>query len=155
VQTVTHALLEAERFYGMSFDLALIIEPTSPLRVPADITAAVSILLETGVDSVIAVSRLDSKYHPRKVLDIQGDRLFFFDPDGSRVVARQSLQPLYWRNGVCYALTRSCLLEKQQIFTENSVPLVIEREIINIDEPIELEYAELLMRRGDYDVENS
>lgn len=148
VETMAHALLEAERHYGMRFDVVLIIEPTSPFRTAEDIERAVHLLVNSGAESVVCVSELNSKAHPFKVLKVSDDRLQFYDEQGAGVVARQSLGTLYWRNGVCYALTRKCLLEKKKIFTDNTRPLVIKREIVNIDEPIDFEWAEFLIQRN-------
>jgi CMP-N,N'-diacetyllegionaminic acid synthase len=145
VDTLVHALEESEKFFGKTFDVILIVEPTSPLRIPQDIENATRLLLESGADSVVAVSPLDPKFHPRKILSVDDGKLEFYQESGASVVARQSLSTFYWRNGVCYALTRECLLEKKKIFTENTLPLVIEREIVNIDEPLELDWAALLL----------
>jgi CMP-N-acetylneuraminic acid synthetase len=145
VDTLVHALEESEKFFGKAFDVILIIEPTSPLREPEDIEKATRLLLESGADSVVAVSPLDSKFNPRKILTLEEGRLGFYEESGATVVARQSLSTFYWRNGVCYALTRACLLEKRKIFTEKTLPLVIEREIVNIDNPLELDWAALLL----------
>lgn len=148
VETITHALLEAEKYYSLHFDIVLIIEPTSPLRTAEDIENAALLLVKAKADSVVCVSELSMKAHPLKVLKVVDDKLMFYDEKGSSITARQSLEGLYWRNGVCYALTRDCLLENKKIFTENSRPLVIKREIVNIDEPIDLEWAEFLIQRG-------
>ncbi len=147
VETVTHALMEAESYYKKSFEVILIIEPTSPLRRPEDIEASAALLITAKADSVVTVSPLSSKFHPLKVLSIEDNHLGFYHEKGNSVVYRQSLNTLYWRNGICYALTRDCLLAKKEIFTDQTLPLLIEREIVNIDEQIELEWAEFLVGR--------
>jgi CMP-N,N'-diacetyllegionaminic acid synthase len=53
----------------------------------------------------------------------------------------------YYRNGVCYAITRDCLTERRTLFTENTRGLVIDRPTVNIDDPLELELAEFLLQR--------
>lgn len=147
VETITHALLETEDYHKKSFDIILIVEPTSPLRQPEDIEAATRLLINSGADSVVTVSPLSTKSHPAKILTVENDRLGFYDERGPQVMSRQSLNELYWRNGICYALTRECLLEKKKIITDNTLPFLIEREIVNIDDPIELEWAEFLLNR--------
>lgn len=148
VDTVRHALLESERHYGMRFEIVLIVEPTSPLREPADVDGAAQMLADTGVQSVVTVSRADAKYHPRKLLRVDSGRLQYYLAEGASVTARQQLGgDLYFRNGVCYALRRATLLEERTIFGEHTVPLVIERPLVNIDEPFELELAEFLLAR--------
>lgn len=148
VETVQHALLESERHYGMRFDIILIIEPTSPLRTPEDVERAVRRLIETGADSVVTVSPLWSKAHPLKILTLENGRIGFFIKEGKDIKARQALSGnLYWRNGICYALTRRCLMELGTIFTENTMPEIITRPVVNIDDPIDIEWAEFLLSR--------
>lgn len=138
--------MEAERHYAATFDVVLIVEPTSPLRVPGDIERAVRRLIEGDADSVVTVSPLSSKYHPRKILTVDDDRIGFLLAGGNEVKARQQLGgELYWRNGVCYALSRQCLMQKGVIFTERTLADVIKRPIVNIDEPLELQWAEFLL----------
>ena len=146
--TVSHALLESERHYGLRFEIVLIIEPTSPLREPADVDGAAQLLADTGAQSVVTVSRADAKYHPRKLLRVAAERLQYYLPEGASVTARQQLGgDLYFRNGACYALRRAMLLEARAIFGEHTLPYVIERPLVNIDEPLELELAEFLLAR--------
>lgn len=141
VETIIHAVNAAESHYGEVFDIVLIVEPTCPLRSRQDIEGALQLLVQSGADSVVTVSRIDTKFHPKKVLKIEQERLTFYDPAGALVKARQSLAPLYYRNGACYALTRPCLLEQKVIFSANTRPYVIDRLMINIDEPFDLEIA--------------
>ncbi len=148
VETVSHALLEMERRKGGIFDVILIIEPTSPLRTAADIENATRCLVMSRTDSVVTVSALPTKAHPAKVLKVADGRLRFYEERGAYIVSRQALETLYWRNGVCYAVTRECLLCRKAIFTENTVPLVIERDVVNIDDPIEFDLAEIFLSKG-------
>lgn len=146
VDTITHALLESERLDGVSYDIVLIIEPTSPLRMPSDIERCTDLLIEREVGSVIAVSVLPSKYHPHKVFSMQDGAISFYEECGAAVVNRQELGELYWRNGVCYALSRSTLLERRRIVDSDTLGVVIDRPVVNIDEPLELVMADHLMR---------
>jgi CMP-N-acetylneuraminic acid synthetase len=148
VDTVSHALLESERHYGLRFEIVLIVEPTSPLREPADVDGAAQLLVDTGAQSVVTVSLADAKYHPHKLLRIVSGSLQYYLPEGAAITARQQLGgDVYFRNGACYALRRATLLEAKVIFGERTLPYVIDRPLVNIDEPFELELAEFLLAR--------
>jgi CMP-N,N'-diacetyllegionaminic acid synthase len=148
VDTAIHALLEAEKHYARRFEIALIIEPTSPLRRPEDIDACVRLLVDSDAESVVSVSPVDMKFHPKKLLRIEMGALHHYDARGPEVTARQQLDTVcYYRNGVCYAMRRRVLVEDKRIFAERTVPFVIDRPIVNIDEPFELELAEFLLER--------
>lgn len=143
-----HALEEVERIDGRRYDVVVMLQPTSPLRTAGQVVRAVEMLVEGGWDSVWTVSETDSKGHPLKQLCIEGDgALRFYDPEGSRIVARQQLTPVYHRNGVAYAMTRSCLLDGRSIQGEKCGALVLEGELVSIDTRWDLELAELVARR--------
>jgi CMP-N-acetylneuraminic acid synthetase len=145
IETVRHALHESERHFRLTFDVILIVEPTCPLRQPIDIENAARLLLRSGADSVVSVSEVPAKFHPLKILRLVNGMLRYYDDAGEEVASRQQLQDkCYWRNGACYALTRKCVLEVGAILTANTLPLVIDRPLVNIDDPGELDYAELL-----------
>ena len=55
---------------------------------------------------------------------------------------------MYFRNGVCYALTRACVTEVGAIFGPRTVGVVIRHPVANIDEPLDLAWAEFLLERG-------
>ena len=55
---------------------------------------------------------------------------------------------LCWRNGLCYALTRRCLMEEAAIFTDRTVALWVTRPVANVDDDLDLAWAEFLMGRS-------
>jgi CMP-N,N'-diacetyllegionaminic acid synthase len=149
VETMQHALDACESHYRRRFDIVLIIEPTSPLRTAVDIQETVDSMLAANADSAVTVSRLPTKFHPLKLLAADHGRLRYFHDDGGAITARQQLPSgLLWRNGVCYAVTRECLVEKRSIITDNTVAVIIDRDVVNIDDPVELALADVLLERS-------
>lgn len=144
IETMIHAVTASEAFYRERYDIILIVEPTCPFRRAEDVAGSVKLLLQSLADSVVTVSKVDTKFHPHKVLTFEAGKLGFYDPAGAKVKQRQSLKPLFFRNGACYALTRKCLMDLQAIFTENTRGYLIERTLVNIDEAIDLEFARYL-----------
>lgn len=147
LDTFVHALDGCETVDGVRYDVVVVTEPTSPLREPADIEATVTSLLESEADSAVTVSRLDTKTHPDKVFSIESGRLRFYTEQGMTVTTRHALQPLYARNGLCYAFKRATLVEKHALITQNTVSVVSHRPVANIDEPLDLLWAEFLLDR--------
>ena len=148
VQVLQHVVRELER--GIPpFDVILLVEPTSPLRTPEDVERTAHRLLATGAESVATVSPLPARYHPWKLLRMEDEgRLRIADPAGGSIVTRQQLpNGLYLRNGVCYAMTRTCLMDHGAIFTERTVAEIITRPVVNIDEPLDLAWAAWLAQQ--------
>jgi CMP-N-acetylneuraminic acid synthetase len=148
LEMIVHALETCEQLDGRRYDLIILAEPTSPLRQPSDIEATVHALLTTGADTALTVSRIDTKYHPDKAFTIQAERLTFYTPAGQAVTRRQQLTPLYSRNGLCYCFQRETLLVKKALITDNTTPVITERPVANVDEPLDLLWAEFLLEKA-------
>jgi CMP-N,N'-diacetyllegionaminic acid synthase len=145
-----HAWLASEAHYGCQFDLSILLEPTSPLRLAEDVERTVALLLDCGAAGAMTVSRTPAHYTPHKTLTLSPEgRVGFYLADGGSYATRQKIPDYYHRNGICYALTRQCLVEQGEIIGADTRALVIEREIVNIDDPFDLEFAEWLMARQD------
>jgi CMP-N-acetylneuraminic acid synthetase len=147
LDTIVHALKKCEELDARAYDLVIVAEPTSPLRVPADIDSTVRVLLGAGADTALTVNGIDTKSHPLKLFQIVDGKLNFYNELGRSVTNRQSLEHLYSRNGLCYCFRRETLLNKRALITDNTVPVLIERHVANIDEPIDLLWAQFLLER--------
>jgi CMP-N-acetylneuraminic acid synthetase len=140
-------LEETERIDGVTYDIVVMLQPTSPLRSAKHVTDAIQMLVDGGWDAVWTVSETDSKGHPLKQLTIEGEELDYYDPKGAEIIARQQLTPVYHRNGVAYAMTRQCLVEGGDIKGKRTGALVIDEPMVSIDTLWDLELAELLHGR--------
>ncbi len=147
VQVLLHALSEVERIDAVTYDIVVMLQPTSPLRRAEHVTDTIRMLLDGGWDAVWTVSETDSKEHPLKQLSVEEGRLDYYDPRGAEIIARQQLLPVYHRNGVAYAMTRRCLVEGGNIKGERTGALVIEGHMVSIDTLWDLELAESIQRR--------
>jgi CMP-N-acetylneuraminic acid synthetase len=142
VETLCHAVQEMERRDGVTYDVILIVEPTCPFRQPEDMNGVMDLMAQTAAGSAVSVSRVDTKFHPHKVLRLNDASLIsFYEEAGAGVKQRQSLEPLFYRNGACYALSRTCLMDERRIFTTSTRAYLVERPLLNIDEPEEIELA--------------
>jgi CMP-N,N'-diacetyllegionaminic acid synthase len=147
---IVHALEACEQLDDRQYDVIVLTEPTSPLREPSDVDQTVKKLLETDADSALTVSRLDTKFHPDKILVVSDGLIKFYSPIGKAIVGRQQLESLYSRNGLCYAFRRVPLLTHRVLITRNTAAVLTERPIANIDEPIDLLWAQFLYERSKY-----
>lgn len=143
-----HALCEMEAQDHTCYDIIVMLQPTSPLRKPEHVTKTIMTLIEGQYDAVWTVSPTDSKAHPLKQLVVNNGRLDYYDPVGAQIIARQQLTPVYHRNGVAYAITRECLLEKHSIKGDNTGVVIIEELLANIDTEFDVLIAEYLLKRS-------
>lgn len=152
LEVLTNALEEMERIDGVTYDVVVMLQPTSPLRKPEDVSRTIAMLVEGSWDAVWTVSETDSKAHPLKQLAMApgSGRLDYYDPKGKTIIARQQLTPVCHRNGIAYALTRDCLLEQKTIMGARTGALPIDGPAISIDTEWDIELCEFLMRRLGY-----
>lgn len=143
-----HALTEIEKLDGREYNIIVMLQPTSPLRKPDDVTKTIITLINGGFDAVWTVSPTDSKAHPLKQLVIENGTLDYYDQAGANIIARQQLKPVYHRNGVAYAIRRECLVKKQSIKGENTGAVIIENWVANIDTKMDILWTEFLLQHN-------
>jgi CMP-N,N'-diacetyllegionaminic acid synthase len=145
---LSHALLAMESIDGILYDIVVMLQPTSPLRRTSDISGTISMLVKGGYDAVWSVSETDSKAHPLKQLSVSNGLMDYWDSGGAQIIARQQLEPTYHRNGVAYAITRSCLLDQKTIKGFRTGAYVVHGEQVSIDTEWDFEIVELLLSKG-------
>ncbi len=137
---LTHALgmLAAE---GWQPDIVVLLQPTSPLRRPEHVRAAVEQLIASGADSVVTVVEVPRHLSPDYVMRIDEGRLQPFLPEGARVTRRQDARPAYSREGTVYACWRSTIEQYGGIYGHDCRPLLVDpRDSLSIDS--EADWAE-------------
>jgi len=148
LEVLSHALQEMEAQDGVTYDIVVMLQPTSPLREPQHVKDCIQKLIDGDWDAVWTVSETDSKGHPLKQLTIAEDgTMDYYDPAGANIIARQQLKPVYHRNGIAYAITRECLLNQKTIKGAKTSALVIEGDHVSIDTLWDMELVEFIMNR--------
>ncbi|TSC74443.1 MAG: CMP-N-acetylneuraminic acid synthetase, partial [Parcubacteria group bacterium Gr01-1014_48] len=100
-----HALREMEQRKGCRYDYCVILQPTSPFRIPEDIDETLRKLISSGAESAVTVVRVGSD-HPIKIKKFDGDRIIPYvipEEEGTR---RQDFPVAYRRSGAVYAMRR-------------------------------------------------
>jgi CMP-N-acetylneuraminic acid synthetase len=119
---------------------------TNPLKIVEDIDGVIKKLDMMGVDSVCSVVRVWD-YHPSRVKFIKGNQMIDVYPEKLESRRQDLRPPAYIRNGSIYAMTWEQLNVKGSRYDKNTVPYIMpEERTINIDEPIDLELARILLR---------
>jgi CMP-N,N'-diacetyllegionaminic acid synthase len=146
-----HAWLRCEEVYEESYDYSLLIEPTSPLRKTEDIEEVLHELVINDRQAVVTVSEVPGHFKPEKLLnfDAVSGLGYYIGITGKKYHQRQLAPKYYHRNGVCYGVSKKQLFEKDDLI-EGAFPVIIDRPIVNIDEPNEIQLAALYlsMERG-------
>ena len=140
-----HAVKYLEDFETCKVDVAVILQPTSPLRGERHINATVEKLLETNADSVVTVCKV--KRHPFWSFLCKGDRLYPFLEEGITVSRRQDLPEIYALNGAVYAVKRQVLFEQNSLLGKDTRAVVMsDEESVDVDDYFDLFLAEMTIK---------
>lgn len=142
---VQHVLAALEPERGR-FDYLVVLQPTAPQRSASDIDAALALLMASGADSVVSVYQV-ADHHPARMYRLVDGRLVSYETEpGGRL--RQTLPPVYHRNGAIYACRRDLVDTWATLIGPDARPYIMPRErSINIDDEFDLMLVDFLMRR--------
>jgi CMP-N,N'-diacetyllegionaminic acid synthase len=142
---VQHAIGEL-RSNGWVPETVVLLQPTSPLRRPEHIRAAIELLRSTGADSVVSVVELPRHLSPDYVMRIDEGVLRPFVEGGDRIARRQDARPAFSRDGTVYAFRLSTLERFGNIYGERCRPLILSAaESLSIDSPADWDAAERML----------
>jgi len=122
------------------------LQPTSPMRKAKHVIETIHTLIKDNLDAAWTVSETESKSHPLKQLTVKNGRLGYYDKSGKEVIARQQLRPVYHRNGIAYAVTRECLLEKKSIMGRSCGAVICEGDFISIDTELDFMLTDYFLK---------
>ena len=126
-------------------DVLVLLQPTSPLRQAEHVDAAVELLLASGADSVVSVVEVPHRYRPGSLMALDGDRLVRVADDHATM--RQEKPLVYARNGPAVLALRPDRIGADLYGGDCRPYLMGPRESLDVDEPFDLELAELLLAR--------
>ena len=145
-----YAVREVIRKYemrGVTFDLCVLLQPTSPLRSAEDICGAVRLYRERGARAVSSVTEME---HP-------AEWSFSLEEDGSMVeyaaspyknCRRQELKKRYRENGAIYVVAVKDIMDPEfEFYSADCYAYVMEASrSVDIDTETDFRIAEVLLR---------
>lgn len=126
------------------FDVIFCLLCTVPLRSTEDIDRALEELIAKDADSLIGVSVTS---HWMNTLPKDNSMKHFIPPEIQHK-NRQEIPTMYQLNGAVFVARRDQLTRTKSWYGERTYPFVIPRErAVDIDEPIDLEFARFLLEK--------
>ncbi len=138
---------------GFHADIVLQLAPTCPFIKAESIDIGIERLLETNCDSVASLKRIEHE-HPYRALDIVDNDIlvqFLKDIDVESFQQRQDLPTLYCTSGALYIRQRHVLENwsgRDFAFGKTARGLFLDDiQAVNIDRPIDFQFAEFLFQQ--------
>ena len=139
-EVLEEVLLEYQK-RGTAFTHLFCIYPTAPFVTAGKLYDAMKLLVETGADSVLPVTRFS--FPIQRSLNIEEGRIRMNWPEYYQSRS-QDLLPAYHDAGQFYALKSCSLLEQKRLYTDFTVPIIVpESEVQDIDNEEDWKIAEL------------
>jgi len=136
---------------GQAFFAFAVLLPTSPLRTANDLQCAYQIMMETNARS--CMSLVECEHPPQRAVCLrEGHVSAFFEGDNFKQT--QKLEKLYRHDGTVIFSRIDTFLRNPYFYGESVVPYFIERERgVDVDNPLDLAWAEFLCTSGSLNVE--
>ncbi|MBF0283185.1 MAG: acylneuraminate cytidylyltransferase family protein [Magnetococcales bacterium] len=144
--SATEALLHALRMVQGCVQLAVLLQPTSPLRLPEDILACLEACGEEEVKAAVSVAATGKSPAWMYALGDNGLLAPLLGEDKSEL-QRQQLPKAYVPNGAVYVARAGWLSQSRSFFGPQTRGCVMPPErSLDIDTPLDFQLAEWLMR---------
>lgn len=145
---IAHAVTSVEAALGVTYDIAVDLDATSPLRTPQDIIAAVELLERSHCKSVITGAPAHrSPYFNLVECDSEG-KVYLSKKLPIGVVRRQDSPLCFDMNASIYVWQRKALLGDPRVFYDDTRLYEMPRErSFDIDDDIDFAIVELLMKQ--------
>lgn len=126
-------------------DFVMILQPTTPMRTSLDIDSSINMMIKSRANSLVSVCL--TKEIPYWMYKIKKGRTKPLMKT-KKAYRRQNLPLIYKKNGAISIARTPYLMKKDSIFDKDSIAFVMPPErSIDIDEPSDLNKAEMLMKK--------
>ncbi len=147
--TSIDVLFHALSFYkeqGDDFDLIILLQPTSPLRLPEDIDCAIDLFLKKNAQAVVSVC--ENEHNPlwSNTIPETGSMKDFIKPE-IKGLNRQQLPKFYRLNGAVYVSTIEAIIKNKSFIHEGTYSYEMPTaRSVDIDLQIDFTLAECILK---------
>lgn len=148
VDVALHVLDFLDQNEGRTFEYLVLLEPTSPLREPADIDGVVRRLVDSGgeLEAVVTVGR--TRHSPALLKSLQGELVASLWPSLRNTGRRQTDEVAYFPFGVAYGVTVDALTRQKTFYPARTGWYAIQRyQEFEIDDIFDFMCVEAVMRK--------
>ncbi len=146
LEVMQYAVKFMENQKNITYDYAVIFQPTSPFRTVEDIDKTIEKIIEHGADSAFSMYEIEKSQHPIKVKKMEGDTVLPYCGEEQIGTHRQDFPVAYKRSGAVYVTKRNLLINDNKLFGEFNVGHIVPVErSIDIDSHFDWLKAEYML----------
>lgn len=144
IPAIEHALVTMEQKTSCKYDTVVVLQATSPIRLPEDIVNAVRLLENNKAHNVLSVCEASAS--PYYTLIEKADGGGYALCKSSDAIRRQDVPLVYELNGSIYVWDRNYFVEQKKPLNEKTEIYVMpEERSIDIDTELDFKIANFLM----------
>ncbi len=144
-EVLLHALEYYEQQRQQLFDTLLLLQPTSPLRKPAQVIAAMDLFAKLRPEMVVSVHLSSANPYYNLFEETEEGRLVKSKP--AAFVRRQDCPPVYQYNGAIYVISVDALRTKPlHKMSDVGKYLMDEQSTLDLDSELDWKLAEVLLQ---------
>lgn len=148
VPAIAHAVRTTEERTGLTFDVCVDLDATSPLRTVEDIRGAVAMFESADVDSLITGAEARRNPYFNLVEEQPDGTVAVSKTPGDAVLRRQDAPRCFDMNGSIYVWRRRALLEDQVVFFPSTILFEMPAErSTDVDSEFDFAVVEWLMNQ--------
>ena len=145
IDTVIYCIEEMKKL-GFEYDYVVVLQPTQPLRQAYHIDEAINMLLDSGKDSLVSVSKVDN--HPLLIRRIDDKKILYKLINENSTKRRQDFEDYYKVNGAIYINKINENLNLDTSLNDNELGYIMDKKFdVDIDENLDIEIAKLLIEK--------
>lgn len=151
IDVLRHALDHLARVEDYRPEAVVLAQPTNPFLAAGHVDAAVTLLRESGADSVETVIEVPTVFHPYNVRVREADGTTSFLMPAERAVGhREGRRPPMYAIGNVYVFRPENLSETKTIQGRESRSIIIDRQTgFDVDDLFDLKVAQALLDDGE------
>lgn len=150
IGAIVHALRATEERSGMTFDVLVDLDATSPLRSVEDIRGAVELLETRRASSVITAAPARRSPYFNQIEETAEGHVRLSKQAGSAVVRRQDAPRVFDMNASIYVWNRARLIDQPAVLYDDTLLFEMpEHRSHDIDTEVDFRIVEMLMGRAD------
>jgi CMP-N,N'-diacetyllegionaminic acid synthase len=128
-----------------SYDLVLLLQPTSPLRDKNEFRIMLNNLIKSDADACVSVNNFEEP-HPFKLKSISSEGYIqSFLPNTTSEVPRQALPKCLALTGAIYLIKKEALINYQTFLPKKTIPFKSDYPLVNIDNKLDFEFLKFLI----------
>ena len=146
-EVLLHALGEMEKMHSCTYEVLVLLQPTSPFRKPQHVREALA-LYDNGIDMVVSVKEAES--NPYFTLFEENSEGWLEKSKKGNFTRRQDAPPVWELNGAVYIINVEALRRHASIaqFSKVRKYPMSQTASVDLDTPLDWRFAELLVEEG-------